>query len=126
MNPAHQVMAGDVVVKQSVLVRMMACAAREEVGSVAGTDFLNQDTNPAVLETTNKKAKSRKGARVSWTRALWPRRRSPQGPTESAHVVQRQPDHCSRAHRPAPIRHPRRLQPIPEQAGLCLLHQEFW
>lgn len=43
------------VAKQRVLVRMLACAAREEVGSVADQEFLNRDTDADAVEMTSTK-----------------------------------------------------------------------
>jgi hypothetical protein len=40
------------VAKQRILVRMLACAAREEVGSVADQEFLNRDVDADAAELT--------------------------------------------------------------------------
>ena len=65
---AHQVTAGDraSVAKQRVLVRMLACAAREEVASVADDEFKNRGTDADTVEmtsssSTSTKSKGRKG-----------------------------------------------------------------
>jgi len=52
---AHQVTAGDRanVAKQRVLVRMLACAAREEVSSVADDEFKNRGTDADAVEMTS-------------------------------------------------------------------------
>ena len=49
---ASNVTAGDKanVAKQRVLVRMLACAAREEVGEVASKEFLTNDEDPDTVE----------------------------------------------------------------------------
>ncbi|EJK58196.1 hypothetical protein THAOC_21703 [Thalassiosira oceanica] len=57
---ASNVTAGDKanVAKQRVLVRMLACAAREEVGEVASKEFLTYDEDPdTVGEQDTKKGK---------------------------------------------------------------------
>jgi hypothetical protein len=51
------------VAKQRVLVRMLSCAAREEVGSVADQEFLNRDTDADVVEMTSSTTKP-KGKRT--------------------------------------------------------------
>ena len=58
---AHQVTAGDRanVAKQRVLVRMLACAAREEVGSVADEEFLHRGTDADVSSSKKDKPKSK-------------------------------------------------------------------
>jgi len=52
---AHHVTAGDRanLAKQRVLVRMLACAARQEVGSVADEAFLNRGTDADAVEMTS-------------------------------------------------------------------------
>jgi len=52
---AHHVTAGDRanVAKQRVLVRMLACAAREEVGSVADAEFLHRGADADAVEMTS-------------------------------------------------------------------------
>ena len=49
------------VAKQRLLVRMLACAAREEVGSVADSAFLNRgaDTDTMEISSSSNKAKGR-------------------------------------------------------------------
>ena len=49
------------VAKQRVLVRMLACAAREEVGSVADESFLQKDMDIDAVEVKRTKKKSTKG-----------------------------------------------------------------
>lgn len=55
---ASNVRAGEKanVAKQRVLVRMLACAAREEVGSIAGESFLQQDMDTDSIEKKDKKS----------------------------------------------------------------------
>lgn len=56
---AHNVKAGDRadVAKQRILVRMLACAAQEEVGAVADESFLNSDVDPDMANSsTSEKA----------------------------------------------------------------------
>ncbi len=56
---AHNVKAGDRadVAKQRILVRMLACAAQEEVGAVADKSFLNSDVDPDMASSsTSEKA----------------------------------------------------------------------
>lgn len=56
---AHNVKAGDRadVAKQRILVRMLACAAQEEVGAVADESFLNSDVDPDMASSsTSEKA----------------------------------------------------------------------
>ena len=55
---ASNVRAGEKanVAKQRVLVRMLACAAREEVGSIAGESFLQQDMDTGSIEKKDKKS----------------------------------------------------------------------
>jgi len=62
---AHHVTAGDRanVAKQRVLVRMLACAAREEVGSVAETAFLHRGADADAVESTSADAGSRPAGR---------------------------------------------------------------
>jgi cohesin complex subunit SA-1/2 len=51
--------------KQRVLVRMLACAAREEVGSVADHEFLSRGTDAHAMEvTTTFKSKGKKAVTV--------------------------------------------------------------
>ena len=62
---AHQVTAGDKanVAKQRVLVRMLACAAREEVASVADDEFKIRDTDADTVEmdsSSNNRPKGKK------------------------------------------------------------------
>ena len=54
---AHNVKAGERanLAKQRILVRMLACAARTEVGSVAEDSFLNRDTDPEIAIIHGKK-----------------------------------------------------------------------
>ena len=57
---AHHVTAGDRsnVAKQRVLVRMLACAAKEEVGSVADEEFLQRGTDLDAVEMTGSSSTS--------------------------------------------------------------------
>jgi hypothetical protein len=59
---AHNVNAGDRanIAKQRVLVRMLTCAAKEEVGSVADESFLHRDMDTDAIIIREKK-KSKKG-----------------------------------------------------------------
>ena len=56
---AHNVKAGDRadVAKQRVLVRMLACAAQEEVDAVADESFLNSDMDPDMANSSSEKGK---------------------------------------------------------------------
>lgn len=56
---AHNVKAGDRadVAKQRVLVRMLACAAQEEVDAVADESFLNNDIDPDMANSSSEKGK---------------------------------------------------------------------
>lgn len=60
---AHNVRAGDRanVGKQRVLVRMLACAAQEEVGAVAEESFLNSDADPDLVSSAEKGKKASTG-----------------------------------------------------------------
>jgi len=63
---AHHVTAGDRanVAKQRVLVRMLACAAREEVGSVADAEFLHRGTDADAVEMTSTSKPAGKGKKA--------------------------------------------------------------
>eukprot|EP00986_Skeletonema_menzelii_P009966 scaffold4669_cov108-Skeletonema_menzelii.AAC.3 len=60
---AHNVKAGDRadVAKQRILVRMLACAAQEEVGAVADESFLNSDVDPDMADSCEKAKKASMG-----------------------------------------------------------------
>jgi len=60
---AHNVKAGDRadVAKQRILVRMLACAAQEEVGAVADESFLNSDVDPDMANSCEKAKKASMG-----------------------------------------------------------------
>ena len=60
---AHNVKAGDRadVAKQRILVRMLACAAQEEVGAVADDSFLNSDVDPDMANSSENGKKASVG-----------------------------------------------------------------
>lgn len=60
---AHNVKAGDRAdaAKQRILVRMLACAAQEEVGAVADESFLNSDVDPDFANSSEKAKKASMG-----------------------------------------------------------------